>query len=279
MRIVLLTGSELRHEFVRRVFWTAPGVELALSVQEGAERSLRALVESREQTSEVELQHVEGRARSEQDFFGSVVRCLPDAGPYLSLPKGGVNDTATAERIRDAGADLLCAYGCSIVREPLLSLFPRRFLNVHLGLSPYYRGSGTNFWPLVEGKPEFVGATFMYIDAGVDTGEVIHQIRARVYPGDSPHQIGNRLIQDAAHVYVELARRFDEVQPQAQIPAPADSRYCRNRDFSQEATAELYRRFESGLVGDYLARREEAEARSPIVRQPFLSPSASAQPQ
>ena len=39
-----------------------------------------------------------------------------------------------------------------------------------------------------------VGATFMYIDAGIDTGEIIHQIRADIVIGDSPHSIGNRLI-------------------------------------------------------------------------------------
>ncbi len=38
----------------------------------------------------------------------------------------------------------------------------------------------------------------MHIDAGVDTGEVIHQMRARVALGDSPAQIGNRLIVDMA---------------------------------------------------------------------------------
>src|SRR5690606_10372264 len=100
----------------------------------------------------------------------------------------------------------------SLIREPLLSAFQGRFLNVHLGLSPYYRGSGTNFWPLVNGEPEFVGATFMHIDAGVDTGEVIHQIRARIFPGDTPHQIGNRLIADMARVYAALIRDFDRLE-------------------------------------------------------------------
>jgi len=48
-----------------------------------------------------------------------------------------------------------------------------------LGLSPYYLGSGTNYWPLVNEKPEFVVATFMHIDTDIDTEEIIHQIRAK----------------------------------------------------------------------------------------------------
>ena len=54
-------------------------------------------------------------------------------------------------------------------------MFSRKFLNVHLGLSPYYRGSGTNVWPLINTEPDMVGAT-LCIDAGIDNGEIIHQI-------------------------------------------------------------------------------------------------------
>ena len=61
-------------------------------------------------------------------------------------------------------------------------------------MSPYYRGSGTNFWPFVNNELQFIGATFMHIDEGVDTGEIIHQIRANIFHDDNIHQIGNRLI-------------------------------------------------------------------------------------
>ena len=41
---------------------------------------------------------------------------------------------------------------------------------------------------------EFFGYTFMYLDEGIDTGEIIHQGRPKIFPYDNPHQIGNRLI-------------------------------------------------------------------------------------
>ena len=34
----------------------------------------------------------------------------------------------------------------------------------------------------------------MYMDEGIDTGQIIHQSRAIILPFDNPHQIGNRLI-------------------------------------------------------------------------------------
>jgi phosphoribosylglycinamide formyltransferase 1 len=290
-KIVLLTGSELRHAFFRKAMALMPGIEVLRSYCEGTEKSLRTLVETRAEAqaaaetragaraaaetraggeANLELAHLAARERSEEDFFGSFVRISPDRSNPLHLPKGAINAPEHTEAIAGLRPDLLLAYGCSIIREPLLGAFERRFLNVHLGLSPYYRGSGTNFWPLVNGEPEYVGATFMFIDAGIDTGEIIHQMRARVFPGDTPHSIGNRLIADMVPVYGEIARRFAELAAMPPLPAPASPRFYRKKDFTEDATRALYARFASGLVDRYLADRERRCAAAPILENPAL---------
>ena len=90
--------------------------------------------------------------------------------------------------------NLIIVYGSSILQGKLLKKFKKKILNVHLGLSPYYRGSGTNVFPIVNNEPEYVGVTFMYLNQGVDTGEIIHQIRPDICVEDSIHDIGNKLI-------------------------------------------------------------------------------------
>jgi hypothetical protein len=45
--------------------------------------------------------------------------------------------------------DLIISYGCSIIKRPLIEYFDKKFINIHLGLSPYYKEGGTNFWPFV----------------------------------------------------------------------------------------------------------------------------------
>ena len=152
----------------------------------------------------------------------------------------------------------------------LLAEFEGRILNVHLGLSPYYRGSGTNFWALVNGEPEYVGATFMHMDAGVDTGLIIHQIRARVYPGDSPHQVGNRLIADMAATYITVIRNFDRLELPSQPPAPQTVRCYRKRDFTPASVKALYRNFDGGVIGDYLSQKKDRDRRVPLVSNPTV---------
>jgi hypothetical protein len=279
-KVVILTGAELRHAFFRKAMALMPGIAVLRSYCEGTEKSLRALVETRagaqtktdqgEAEAGLELTHLAARERSEEDFFGSFVQIAPDRSNPLHLPKGAINAAEHAAAITDLRPDLLLAYGCSIIRQPLLGAFEGRFLNVHLGLSPYYRGSGTNFWPLVNGEPEYVGATFMFIDAGIDTGEIIHQIRARIFPGDTPHSIGNRLIADMTPVYALIVRRFAELERLPPLPAPAQPKLYRKQHFTAEATRTLYRRFADGLVERYLAAREERCARAPILENPAL---------
>ena len=276
-RVVILTGSELRHRFVRKALALSPGVQVLRSYCEGLENSLVDLV-ARKAPEEAAGQsdHLAARARSEEDFFAAFDHFAPDRSNPQAIDRGRINEPEPTAAIIDLTPDLLAAYGCSIIRDPLLSAFDRRFLNVHLGLSPYYRGSGTNFWPLVNGEPEFVGATFMYIDAGVDTGEVIHQIRARISPGDTPHQIGNRLIADMARVYAALIADFDRLPRMPQPAIPETVRVYRRRDFSEDSTRTLYRNFAEGLVDRYLASRRQREEAAPLVENPLLTNALAA---
>lgn len=265
-RIVILTGSELRHDFVRKGIASSSRFDVARTYCEGTEKSLRTFVKADAPGSDAQIAHVEARTRSEEDFFRAFVDLTPDRSHPVFIPKGDINLAEHARAIIDLAPDVVVAYGCSLIKEPLLSAFAGRFLNVHLGLSPYYRGAGTNFWALVNGEPEFVGATFMHIDAGVDTGKIVHQVRARIYPGDTPHQIGNRLIADMVSVYVEIIARLDELETPAQLPPPDNVRVCRSNQFSPESVASLHARFEGGLVTDYLRDQTARESRAPLIR-------------
>ena len=110
----------------------------------------------------------------------------------------------------------------------------------------------------------------MHLDAGIDTGKIIHQLRARVFPGDTPHQIGNRLIADAARVYRWLIERFDELVEVVALPAPAQTRYYRRNDVTLAATRKLYDNFSGGLVDAYLRDYDRRVARVPIVANAAL---------
>ena len=263
MKIIILTGSELRHDFIRKAIALNSNIKVLKSYCEGTEKSLIKLVDSK-----LKKEHLESRAQSEKDFFSSFLSLTPDHSNQILIPRGSINKEEYINEIKNLNPDIILAYGCSIIKEPLIEYFSKRIVNIHLGLSPYYRGSGTNFWPLVNKEPEFVGATFMYMDKGIDTGEIIHQIRARIYKGDTPHQIGNRLISDVAIISIELIKNFWKLKKMNYDFSKINGKYYTNKDFTENSVKQLYNNINNGLIDDYLTMAESEKA--PIIKNPAI---------
>lgn len=267
--IVILTGAELRHDYFRIVLSLSPRLRVLASFREQKQSLLETVSTQVGPHSAIRI-HAEERQRSEEDFFGNFIRLTPDRSSPLTIERGALNDDLRfRERIRHLNPDVLVCYGTSIIREPLLSDFAGRFLNIHLGLSPYYRGGGTNFWPLANGEPEFIGATFMQIDAGVDTGDIVHQIRALMFPEDSIHSIGNRLIAKVALTTPAVASHLQNLRrvKQAEIDlCGIDARLYRRKDFTDTALSQAKSNISNGIIADYLEAKERRDARVPIVQ-------------
>ena len=89
-----------------------------------------------------------------------------------------------------------------------------------------------------------VGATFMYIDAGIDTGEIIHQIRADIFLDDSPHTIGNRLIRKMTSTYTDIISKFSCLEREKQ-PVNKGKLYL-HKDFTSNACKKALPKFRNG---------------------------------
>lgn len=255
MKIIILTGSEIRHEYFRKYLANDQRLEVLSTYCEGVENGLEARTRANPSATELELQHVLARKQAETDFFALANQLLPDRSNPQFISKGDINSKNVVESIIQQSPDLLICYGSSLIRSKLLSLYYRKFLNVHLGLSPYYRGSATNVWPLIDRAPWMVGATFMHIDEGIDTGEIIHQIQADVFFGDSAHSIGNRLIKKMANTYIQIIVNFNKL---VVMPQPQEKgRLYQQKEFNEEACRLLYKNFREGIIEDYLSKKRK----------------------
>lgn len=115
--------------------------------------------------------------------------------------------------LREAGVELVVLAGwMRLIKAPLLEAFPRRIINIHPSLLPQFPGLAAWKQALAAGVHE-TGCTVHYVDAGMDSGEVIAQSRVPVFPSDTPEQLHAR-IQVAEHelypeVIGELARKAE----------------------------------------------------------------------
>ena len=262
MRVIVLTSTFLRHQFL--VNTVAAGSDLRGVWQEQKPFAPLSYVEDAAEEQTI-AGHFTARDESEVASFGAHRSLqIPEGGELRLVGPGGCNDTDEIVRMRAHRPDVVIVFGTGILRDELIAAFSGRIINVHLGLSPYYRGAGTNFWPLVNREPEYVGATIHYLDAGIDTGPIICHVRPAISRGDGPHDIGNRTIESAAQAVVAAARAHVDGRVR-RVPQRRGGRLYLRKHFNAEAVRQLYENFRSGMIEDYLAARTLRDAPLSLV--------------
>jgi len=273
-KVIILTNNEIRHKYFRTRFSSSKNIDVLKSFCEGRNDNgvLKQYTYDWPDLSDIEEIHFKERFNTEYDFFSDILNLMPDLSNPAFIEKGEINLEENVKEIIEINPDLIITYGCSIIKPPLISAFPNRIINVHLGLSPYYFGAGTNFHPLVNNEPQFVGYTFMYMDNGIDTGEIIHQKRATVNVFDNPHQIGNRLIKEMTADFIKLVEKFYMVKRFMPLNLPKGKTY-KKKDATKESIIKLYKNFAHGLCENYLRNKTRLIQEFPIIEQSFMKDS------
>ncbi len=97
----------------------------------------------------------------------------------------------------EMGVSALFGY---IIRQDVLDLFTAGCLNVHPALLPYNRGAFPNVWSIIEGTP--AGVTIHYIDAGIDTGDIIAQQQVSVETFDTGGSLYRKLERACVDLFI-----------------------------------------------------------------------------
>lgn len=98
---------------------------------------------------------------------------------------GSVNDDETIEKIKSCKPDIIVVNGTRIISEKVLNSLSVPIINMHVGITPKYRGVHGGYWALANGDRENCGVTVHMVNAGIDTGDVIRQKRIEVEKEDN----------------------------------------------------------------------------------------------
>lgn len=110
-----------------------------------------------------------------------------DATPipaHAIAPVPSVNDPATRALLVELAPAVVLVFGTRIIARSILDAVDARFINVHAGITPRYRGVHGGYWALHERHPEHFGATIHLVDAGIDTGAILGQVYVTPSPRD-----------------------------------------------------------------------------------------------
>ncbi len=138
--------------------------------------------------------------------------------PNVYLPPGKfrtrlepVVEMELVKLLREAGIDLVVLAGfMRVLKETMLEAFPRRIINLHPSLLPKY--PGVEAWKqALAAEEKITGCTVHYVDAGIDSGEIIAQRKVAILPGDTPESLHQRIQIAERELYPEVIARFAEI--------------------------------------------------------------------
>jgi methionyl-tRNA formyltransferase len=103
------------------------------------------------------------------------------------------NTSEFAEKLRRIQPDLLIvvAYG-HILSEKILQIPKIGAINVHASLLPKYRGPAPIQWAIISGETQ-TGVTTLFMDAGMDTGDMLISRPEPILPADTAATLYDRL--------------------------------------------------------------------------------------
>jgi methionyl-tRNA formyltransferase len=122
------------------------------------------------------------------------------------LQPARIKDQKATEEIRDSAPDVVVviAYGQVLPRD-VLEIPHLACLNLHASLLPRWRGAAPIQAAIAAGDCE-TGITAMYMDEGLDTGDILLQRRVEILPNDTGGSLHDRLAQIAPEALLESLR-------------------------------------------------------------------------
>ncbi|RYY58862.1 MAG: formyl transferase, partial [Chitinophagaceae bacterium] len=107
-----------------------------------------------------------------------------------------VNDSASITLLQQLDPDVVLVNGTRIISKKVLDSVRAKFINMHTGITPKYRGVHGGYWAMKNDDPVHCGVTVHLVDKGIDTGAVLHQ--ALIHPNAQDNFVTYPYLQYAA---------------------------------------------------------------------------------
>lgn len=239
MKITVFTSNQPRHcSYIRELSKVA---DVVYAVQECL-TLFPGRVEDFYRKSPVMEDYFSRVRKAEDAVFGDVFFSGPNVRT-LALKDEDLN-FLTQDTLKEAmDSDLFLVFGSCYIKPPLVDiLIERGAVNIHMGVSPYYRGAGCNFWAMYDGHPNLVGATIHRLSKGLDNGDMLFHAMPKPEAAD-PFVLGMKAVR-AAHTAIIESIKSGEIFNLSPIgqDKSLQIRYTKNNQFTDDVAA------------DYLAR-------------------------
>ena len=124
-------------------------------------------------------------------------------------PNSLKNDSFLRE-LQRLNPDLIVVVAYGKILPSYILDFPKfGCINVHASLLPKYRGAGPIQWAVINGE-KTTGVTTMYMEEGLDTGDMILKEETGIYPDETAGELFDRLSGMGAELLIKTINRIEK---------------------------------------------------------------------
>lgn len=174
-----------------------------------AEESLKAVYEAGHNIEAVVTNIDKPKGRGMKLVASPVKQFAEEKGLKIYQPQKVRNNLEFIEEIKKINPDVICvvAYG-KILPKDLLDIPRLGCINVHGSLLPEYRGAAPIQWAVLNGDKK-TGITTMYMDVGMDTGDMILKEEVEIGKNETTGELWGRLSKVGARLLIKTLEMIE----------------------------------------------------------------------
>ena len=164
--------------------------------------TLEAIVKAGHEVALVVTQPDKAKGRGKKVCYTPVKEKALEHDLPVAQPEQ-VREEDFVEKLRAIAPDVIVvvAFG-QILPESILNIPKYGCINVHASLLPAYRGAAPIQWAVIDGLTES-GVTTMYMEKGLDTGDIILQSKLSLAPDETGGSLFDKLAKEGAILLVK----------------------------------------------------------------------------
>ncbi|MDC6465761.1 formyltransferase family protein [Pelagibacteraceae bacterium] len=232
MEITLFTSNQARHNYLANQLLN---VATKLNVVQESYKISSRIVPNHYTNSTLMKEYFLNVSSAQEKLFENPTILKTNKNiNLLSLKGGDLNKCSIKFLSNFLKSDIYIVFGSSYIKGELANfLIKNKALNIHMGVSPYYRGTDCNFWALFDGNPHLVGATIHMLSKGLDSGPMLYHALSEIK--DDPFLYTMSTVKSAFHSLAERIKSGKIFKYSTQVQDNVNEiRYSKKKEFNDK---------------------------------------------
>jgi len=238
VKVTLFTSNQNRHNYLINLL---SEISSELFVIQECSTLFPGIVPGHYPASELMKKYFDKVLNAQIKIFGSsYVNNSKNNIKILPMLTGDLNKCSLEILSNFLKSDIYIVFGSSYIKGELIDfLVKQKAINIHMGVSPYYRGTDCNFWSLYDGNPHMVGATIHMLSKGLDSGAMLYHAMSNIKT--NPFEYTMSTVKSAFHsisTRIKDESIFD-IKPITQDKSK-EIRYSKKSEFDEDVVKKFF---------------------------------------